>query len=280
MLVGCTIEVASRCHGQRTRLRLGAVRYHATRAVSRLERTREASATDVKPRLTVNKHFSSTLSMHIHSKQPNPRKQPGNLDLTTTHSTAASRGLPRPRFYTPRALHRPGIRFTEMRSGRGSEGKGFTMAAGPSKWGGDLDAQGRSIAGARGPCPPVRRLCSAYLCHPSQHEPTRRHAAQAQPCQLSARLNKSRHRPRSVLGLRAQPQRRWRSVQSAGKPCYGANRPFCPRQVHRTTAKMALAPVWAFPPCMHAGRTQRWLMEQSQKIGGPGLISFACATCC
>jgi hypothetical protein len=45
--------------------------------------------------------------------------------------------------------------------------------------------------------------------------------------------------------------------------------PFCPRRVHRTAAKMALAPVWALPPSMHAGRTQRWLMEQSQKIGGP-----------
>jgi hypothetical protein len=45
-----------------------------------------------------------------------------------------------------------------------------------------------------------------------RHESTRRHAAQVQPCQLSsARLNKSRHRPRSVRGVRAQPRRRWRS---------------------------------------------------------------------
>ena len=47
---------------------------------------REAS-TDVKPRLSVNKHFSSTLSVH---EQPNPRKQPGNLDLTTRYLGTAT----------------------------------------------------------------------------------------------------------------------------------------------------------------------------------------------
>jgi hypothetical protein len=95
-------------------------------------------------------------------------------------------------------------------------------------------------------------------------ESTRRHAAQVQPCQLSARLNKSRHRPRSVLGVRAQPRQRWRSgqySQQVGKALLRGSTRFCPRRVHRTAAKMALAPVWAFPPSMHAGRTQRWLME-------------------
>jgi hypothetical protein len=63
---------------------------------------------------------------------------------------------------------------------------------------------------------------AAYGTFGIRHESTRRHAAQVQPCQLSARLNKSRHRPRSVLGVRAQPRRRWRSGQySQQVPCYG-----------------------------------------------------------